>query len=134
MSIPVRAVLLGLAFAVLVGGACSFFGSPWSTAWEWRFVWPMVAGAAGGFVFGFIAARMRRAGWVVWLLTLPGVATWTWFGIEQCKSQPIHDDCELAWVLPLGWLVPWVIGIVLLAVSGFVANRRTPAPTIGWQR
>lgn len=123
-SIRVRAALLGIAFAILVGAACSFFGSPWSTAWDWPVVWPIIAGGAVGFAFGLLAAQMPRVGWIVWLLTLPGVVAWAWFGIGQCNAQPVHDDCELAWILPLGWLVPWAIGIGLLALATFVGTRR----------
>lgn len=121
--VPGRAVLMAIAFAILVGASCSFLGSPWSTAWNWASAWPMVAGGAVGLLFGLLAARMRRVGWILWLLTLPGVAVWTWFEVDRCATQPVYDDCGIAWIVPLGWLAPWAIGIGLLALATLVSRR-----------
>jgi len=130
-GVPVRGVLLGLVFAIILGASCSFVTSPWAMAdLTWDIVMPIVVGAAVGFGFGLLATWSPRWGWIIWLLTLPVLAGLVWIGVERCLASTPGDDCGIAWMVFLGWLVPWSIGIVVLATFSFVAFRqRRAVPT-----
>jgi hypothetical protein len=122
--VPVRAALLGLAFAIVLGASFSFLTSPWSTAeLTWDVVWPIVVGAALGFGFGLLAAWKPRLGWAVWLLTVPAMAGLMWIGTEQCLANTPDEECGIVWMIFFGWLVPWSIGILVLGTFSFRAGR-----------
>jgi hypothetical protein len=46
--------------------------------------------------------------WVAWLLTLTAVFVFAWVAAERC----------------MGWLLPWIIGIIVLGVGVAVFRRR----------
>lgn len=62
-------------------------------------------------------SRIHRAAWVVWLLTLPAVFAFAWVAVESCMATTPGGDCGIVYMLPAGWLVPWAIGVVLLAMA-----------------
>jgi hypothetical protein len=123
-AVRVRAVLLGCAFAIVLGASFSFLTSPWSTAeLTWDVLWPIALGAVIGFGFGGLAAVAPRLGWIVWLLTVPVMAGAIWFGTEQCLASTPDEECGIVWMLFFGWLVPWTFGIAVLAAFSLLANR-----------
>lgn len=124
-AVPVRAVLLGVAFAVILGASFSFLTSPWSMAdLTLEIVMPIVVGAAVGFAFGLVAAWKPRLAWVIWPLTVPAMAGVIWAGVERCQATTPGDDCSIAWIIVFGWLVPWSIGTVVLGTSSVVTFWR----------
>ena len=122
---------LGTAFALVLGGAGSFLSSPWSTQLDVASLTPILTFGAIGFAFGYVAAERIRLGWIVWLLTVPGVAAFTWTASSRCDATTPGDDCGVVSMLLFGWLVPWAVGIVLLSVATVTRKRsrlaRSPA-------
>ena len=75
------------------------------------------------------ADRRLGLGWVVWLITLPAVALLVQARVDQCLATTPGDDCTIVWLLFFGWLVPWGIGIVVLAAITLTRmwQRRHPS-------
>lgn len=69
--------------------------------------------------------RLLSVVWVVWLATLPAVAAFAWVSVEACMASTPGDDCGIVYMIPAAWLVPWLIGVAVLAL-GTVLFRRHP--------
>jgi hypothetical protein len=68
--------------------------------------------------------RRMTAAWVAWLLTLPAVFVFAWVAVERCMATTLDDDCGVVYMLPVGWLLPWAIGVIVLGFGIVVFWRR----------
>lgn len=70
-------------------------------------------------------ARVLTVLWIAWLLTLPAVLVFAWWLAEACTASTPDSDCGIVYMLPVGWTLPWVIGVGVMAF-GIVVFRRGP--------
>jgi hypothetical protein len=71
---------------------------------------------------------MRRVlRWVLflWSITLPVVLVAAWVLVERCMATTPEDDCGIVYMLPAAWLVPWLIGLAVLALGLVIAGTGT---------
>ncbi len=91
--------------------------------WYWAPVWAL------GIVLLLIGSvsgrRARRAAVVAWLLSAPGTWLAAWAFERHCSSTTPGDDCGIVYMLPLAYLVPWVVGCLVLGVTLVVLERRS---------
>lgn len=64
------------------------------------------------------------AAWIVWLGTMPALIVFSWAAVERCMATTPDDDCGAVYMLVAGWLLPWAIGIGLLAFATILFRPR----------
>jgi hypothetical protein len=64
------------------------------------------------------------AAWIAWLSTMPALMLLMWLAMERCMATTPEDDCGVVFMLPAGWLLPWAIGLGLLALATFLFRPR----------
>jgi hypothetical protein len=64
---------------------------------------------------------------IAWVLTLPAVFVVAWLNVQACLASTPEDDCSIVYLVPAGWLLPWVIGVGVLAFGLAVFSRRPRA-------
>jgi hypothetical protein len=64
------------------------------------------------------------AAWLVWLGTMPALIVFSWVAVERCMATTPGNDCGVAYMLVAGWLLPWAIGIGLLAFATVLVRPR----------
>jgi hypothetical protein len=62
---------------------------------------------------------------VAWLLTVPVGFALAWVSVERCIATTPTEECGIVYMLPVGWLLPWAIGVIVL-VFGIAAFWRRP--------
>jgi hypothetical protein len=45
--------------------------------------------------------------------------------VERCIATTPTEECGIVYMLPVGWLLPWAIGVIVL-VFGIAAFWRRP--------